>query len=694
MASIATSIFGSPTGSRQVGGGLIWVLEDSPLEAEMARRAVAASHTVEIFPDSPAMLERIANGARPDILVLDCQLPTMSGLEVCRFLRDSFDEMELPILMLTVQGHRADLVDGLKAGANDYLTKPYSVAELLARVDTLVRTRHLHRARVQRTREVSLTAEVGALLTHGLASAAQLCIDAIGKHLDAAVACIWTADTLGRLSLAASFGSIEPRRVAAPQEGNETRQPLVRVDQETDALVADERWLAARARTFIEMPLIVESRVVGALTIGIRRHLEPEEIEVVAPLADLVALGLERMRAERERAAILVLEQRARKEAEAANRSKDEFLAMLSHELRGPLNAISGWVQMLRSGMVPPNKTERALATIERNTIAQRQLVEDLLDVSRIVSGKLTIDDVLVDLGEAVEGVVDSIRPVTVEKQLTLVAQIDRIGEVRGDPARLRQVATNLLTNAVKFTPGGGRVTVSVRREGNLGVLRVEDTGEGIDAAFLPHVFERFRQADGTTARKHGGLGLGLAIVRHITGLHRGSVNAESDGPGRGSIFTVKIPLVSEESRAPDSTTRAVKPGELACQKLRVLVVDDEPDSRELVSKVLSERGADVRTAASVDEALAMLSANPPDVLVTDLGMPDADGYDLLRRLRSLSPAEGGGVPVIALTAYAQAEHRATAMNAGFDHYLTKPLDFEAIVEAVGRLGRNPPRRP
>jgi signal transduction histidine kinase len=694
MAGIAMSKYGSPVGSRPVAAGLIWVLEDSPLEAEMARRAVAATHHVEIFPDSPAMLERIANGAQPDILVLDCQLPTMSGLEVCRFLRESFDEMELPILMLTVQGHRADLVDGLKAGANDYLTKPYSVAELLARVDTLVRTRFLHRARMQRAREVALTAEVGAVLTRGVGSAAQLCVDAIGTHFDAAVACVWIADALGRLSLAASFGPIEPRRVVAPREGTEALGMLVRVDQETDALIADERWLAARSRTFVELPLVVESRVVGALTIGTRRHLAPEEIDVVAPLADLVALGLERMRAERERAAILVLEQRARKEAEAANRSKDEFLAMLSHELRGPLNAISGWVQMLRSGMVAPEKVERALVTIERNTVAQTQLVEDLLDVSRIVSGKLTIDDVLVDLGEAVEGVVDSIRPVTVDKPLTLVARIDRVGEVRGDPARLRQVATNLLTNAVKFTPRGGRVTVSVHREGDFGVLRVEDTGEGIDAAFLPHVFERFRQADGSTARKHGGLGLGLAIVRHIVGLHRGTVSVESEGAGRGSVFTVKVPLASEESAAPPSATRSVIPGEGTCEKIRVLVLDDEDDSRELVSKVLSGSGAEVRTASNVAEALAMASDSPPDVLVTDLGMPDADGFALLARLRALPAAQGGHVPVIALTAYAQAEHRRTALCAGFDDYLTKPLEFEALIEAVARLGRKPPRRP
>jgi signal transduction histidine kinase len=676
-----------------VGGGLVWVLEDSPLEAEMVRRALAVHHTVEIFGDSPAMLERIANGSRPDMLVLDCQLPTMTGLEVCRFLRESFDEMELPILMLTVQGERSDLVDGLNAGANDYLTKPYNVAELLARLGTLVRTRFLHQARLQRAREVALTAEVGAMLTRGLDSAAQLCVEAIGRHLDATAAGIWTVEADGRLALAASFGSVARACLAAPQEAKDARQRFVRLDEETNAFIADERWRAARSRTFIEMPLIVESRVVGALTIGIQRHLEAEEIEVVTPLADLVALGLERMRAERERAASLVLEKRARAQAEAANRSKDDFLAMLSHELRGPLNAISGWVHMLRSGMVPASDTQRALVTIERNTVAQKQLVEDLLDVSRIVSGKLTIDNVLVDLAEAIEGVVDSMRPAAGEKKVTLVAQIDKVGHVLGDPARLRQVATNLVANALKFTPSGGRVTVSVRHEGPVGVLRVEDTGHGIDASFLPHVFERFRQADGSTARKHGGLGLGLAIVHHIAGLHGGSVNAASDGPGRGSVFTVTLPLAGEESCAPPSATREVESGSAACEHLKVVVADDEPDARELACRVLAGCGAIVRTAGGVEEALAMVRADRPDVIVTDLGMPGQSGYELLKRLRALPATQGGLVPAIALTAYARPEHRRAATDAGFDHYLTKPVDFEEIIAAVARLGRHPPHR-
>ena len=693
MAIIATPGHAAPVARPHVDGGLVWVLEDSPLEAEMARRAVAGNHTVEIFPDSPAMLERIASGSRPDTLILDCQLPTMTGLEVCRFLRESYDEMDLPILMLTVQGHRADLIDGLGAGANDYLTKPYNVAELLARVSTLVRTRHLHRARAQRAREIALTAELGAMLTRGLDSAAQLCVDAIGRHFDAAVTGVWSVGFDDRLELAAFSGSVDRASLAAPPEAGDGRKPVVHFDEGTNDLVADERWLSARRRTFIGAPLVVESRVVGALTLGVRRRLGPEEIEVVSTLADLLALGLERMRAERERSAILLLEQRARAEAEAANRTKDEFLAMLSHELRGPLNAISGWVHMLRSGTVPANDTQRALATIQRNAVAQTQLVEDLLDVSRIVSGKLTIESVRVDLAEAVEGVVESLRPAAADKKLTLVAQVERVGDVRGDPARLRQVTTNLLANAMKFTPAGGRVTVRVHHEGTVAVLRVEDTGQGIEAGFLPHVFERFRQADGSTARKHGGLGLGLAIVQHIAGLHGGSATADSAGPGKGAVFTVRLPLASDESSAPSSTTRSVHSGNVQCENLKVVVVDDEPDARELVAKVLTECGATVRVAGGVDEALALVAAEAPDVIVTDLGMPGENGFALLQRLRTSPPAAGGLAPVVALTAYARPENRQAALAAGFDHFLTKPVEFDELIATVARLGRNPPRR-
>jgi signal transduction histidine kinase len=685
MATIATPT--AHPARRLVEGGQVWVLEDSPLEAEMARRAIAADHSVEIFPDSPAMLERIANGSRPDMLVLDCQLPTMTGLEVCRFLRESFDEMDLPILMLTVQGNRSDIVDGLSAGANDYLTKPYDIPELLARVGALVRTRHLHQARVRRAREVALTAEVGAMLTRGLDSSAQLCVEAIGRHLDAAV-CIWAADGEGRFGLRAVHGTMPTACMAVPTKAKESGERWVSFDQEAASAFDDSRWRGAAHRTFVEMPLVVESRVIGVLTLGTSRRLQPEEIDFLAPLADLIALGLERTRAERERTAILALEQHAREEAEAANRIKDEFLAMLSHELRGPLNAIAGWVRMLRSGMVPASGTERALATIERNTAAQTQLVEDLLDVSRIVSGKLTIDNVQVDLAEAVESVVESLRPASVDKKLTLVARIESVGKLTGDPTRLRQVATNLVTNALKFTPAGGTVTVSVHGEGNMAVLRVEDTGQGIEPTFLPHVFERFRQADGSTARRHGGLGLGLAIVHHIAALHGGSVEAQSDGPGKGSAFTVKVPLAVEESSAPASATRSVHPSASACENVKVVVVDDEPDGSELVARVLEERGAIVRTAARVSEAMAMVRADPPDVIVTDLGMPEESGYELLKQLRALPASEGGLIPAIALTAYGQLEHREAAMLAGFEQFLTKPVDFEVIAEAVARVGR------
>ncbi len=679
------SPFSSPT-DHDGEAGLVWVLEDSPLEAEMARRALATrpNTRVEIFTDSPAMLERLANGARPDALILDRQLPTLTGLEVCRFIRQTFDAMELPILILTVERHRSDLVEGLSAGANDYLTKPYDVAELRARASNLIRIRHLHRARARHARHLALTADIGSMLTQGGDLVGPLCAAAIGRHLDAAIVGIWTAGEHG-LELVGHFGALEARHVRLGRTAGEGRRALVWFDEDAGARIVDESWQAPGARTFVELPLFGEARVIGSLAIATRRHLEPEETRALAPLGDLVALGLERLRGERERADLLERERRARAEAEAANRGKDEFLAVLSHELRGPLNAIAGWTTLLRAGEVAAGRVDRALATIERNTHAQTQLVEDLLDVSRIVSGKLTIDDVLVDIAQAVDGVVESMRPMAADKGIELLADVERVGDVRGDPARMRQVVTNLLGNAVKFTPKGGRVKVTLHRVGGSAELRVEDSGQGIEKPFLPHVFERFRQADGSKARRHGGLGLGLAIVDHLVALHGGTVRAESEGPGRGATFVVQIPLSEEVSATPASSVRSLRPsGDL---RLQVIAVDDDEDARDLIATILSARGMQVRLAASVPDALALVREAAPDVIVTDVGMPGSDGFELLRRLRALPADQGGSVPVIALTAYASSVDRAVGTRAGFEAYLTKPPDLDALLEAVTTLG-------
>ena len=403
----------------------------------------------------------------------------------------------------------------------------------------------------------------------------------------------------------------------------------------------------------------------------------------------------ERKRAEEARLE-LAREQAARAEAEAANRLKDEFLAMLSHELRTPLTAILGWAKLLADGEVAAGKTADAFAAIYRNARTQAKLIDDLLDVSRVITGKLRIEVAPTDLGAVVEAAAAVVRPAAAAKGVELHVRLDDEGlTADGDPARLQQVVWNLLSNALKFTPAGGGVEARVRRAGSQLEVAVSDTGQGIGPEFLPHVFERFRQADMGTTRRHGGLGLGLAIVRHLVELHGGTVRAESEGEGRGSTFTVRLPVraVHGEGRAPACAEEPARPGVFAApaaapalEGVKVLVVDDEPDARRLLTEVLSRRGAEVLTAASAAEALEVLQTWRPDVLLSDVGMPDGDGYELIRRVRQLPEGRGGRTPAAALTAYAGPGDRALALASGFQLHVAKPVEPDELAAAVAGL--------
>ncbi|HEV2845452.1 MAG TPA: ATP-binding protein, partial [Thermoanaerobaculia bacterium] len=396
-----------------------------------------------------------------------------------------------------------------------------------------------------------------------------------------------------------------------------------------------------------------------------------------------------RKRAEAERERLLAREQAARAEAEAANRTKDEFLATVSHELRTPLNAMLGWVHLLRSGSLDAKMTERAMETIERNIQAQAQIIDDILDVSRIVRGSLTLNVRAVDLAAVLHQAVESLGPAAQAKGIALRIELDSAeNHVAGDPDRLQQVAWNLLSNAIKFTPRGGEVTVRLSREGDDLRFEVSDTGEGITPEFLPHVFERFRQENGSTTRVHGGLGLGLAIVRHLVELHGGTVEAESAGPERGSRFTVTLPALPPGP--PSASLVSEGPGHgvpaLPLSGLRLLLVDDDLDTCEAMAYLLAQAGARVVTASSVPEALNEFERSRPDVLVSDIGMPDRDGYDLLRQVRMRSPERGGGIPAVAMTAYARPEDRVRALAAGFQEHVPKPVDPGDLVTVLARL--------
>jgi signal transduction histidine kinase/CheY-like chemotaxis protein len=424
-----------------------------------------------------------------------------------------------------------------------------------------------------------------------------------------------------------------------------------------------------------------------------RRRAEEERDAARGTLAEeLRAAAADRRRADAEHERLVALERVARADAERADRTKDEFVATVSHELRTPLNSVLGWARLLRLGKLDAAATTRAIETIERSAHAQAQIVDDLLDVSRIVRGELRLDVRPVELVPVLEAAIEAVRPAAAARHIAIAAVLTpRAGPVAGDPGRLQQVIWNLLSNAVKFTPPGGRVEVRLDREETEVAIRVRDTGAGIDPAFLPHLFERFRQADSSSTRTHGGLGIGLAIVRHLVEAHGGVVGASSDGPGKGAMFTVRLP-VSTAARAPRAAPAplpqlGVEARPLAgLERVRVLVVDDDADTLEVLRQVLEAAGAQVVAAASAREALAALSVRPPDVLLSDIGMPGEDGYALIRKVRSLDPSHGGRVPAAALTAYTQLEDRRQALLAGFQIYLSKPIEPAELTAAVARL--------
>ncbi|KAB8335115.1 PAS domain S-box protein [Scytonema tolypothrichoides VB-61278] len=401
--------------------------------------------------------------------------------------------------------------------------------------------------------------------------------------------------------------------------------------------------------------------------------------------------------AEQERDRLLQAEQKARTTAEAANRLKDEFLAVLSHELRSPLNAMLGWLTIMRTENLDEETTARALETIERNARAQAQLVEDLLDVSRIIQGKLRLNARTVDLLPAIEAAIDTVNPAALAKNIQLQPVLDPdAGPVFGDSDRLQQIVWNLLSNAIKFTPKGGRVQIRLSRVHSHVEIVVSDTGKGISPEFLPYVFERFRQADSSTTRSFGGLGLGLSIARHLVELHGGSVDVESPGEGQGATFTVKLPLSPVSSKIQQPRVHPTVGGSLPfdctpqLDGLRILVVDDEVDARELLIQILVECGAEVVAVDSADEVIAALKEQTSDsrfdILISDIGMPRQDGYALLRRVRALKSNEGGRIPAIALTAYARAEDRKAAFLAGFQSHVAKPVEPGELIAVIGNL--------
>jgi PAS domain S-box-containing protein len=600
----------------------------------------------------------LVRAARPQLVLLDVNLPDMSGFEVCRQIKGDPALAQILVLHMSATSVSTNSkVKGLAAGADSYFAEPVDPDELIANIHALLR---LKRAEEQLRQ-------------------ANIILQAIVTSSPVGIIATDTAGVVQQWNAAAErmFGWTAQEVVGGPL-------PIFPGEDG----VPFHGWVdrAAAGET-----------ASGFEATPVRRDGSPIDVSLsLAPLCDgggriagVLAL-LEDITA-RKRAARDVA--RLYEEAQEANRTKDAFLATLSHELRTPLNAMLGWVRMLRSGNLPEDRQAHALEVIERNTFTQVRLTEDILDVSRIVSGKLRLRSEPVDLARVVEAAAENMRPAADAAGVGLHVSADGRRDARrltmlGDPQRLQQVVANLLSNAVKFTAAGGRIEVELRGAPDRAHIVVRDTGIGIDPALLPLVFERFRQGDSSPSRAHGGLGLGLAIARHLVEAHGGSIAAESGGPGRGSTFTVALPIAAVA--IPGGTPFTEEAGSaVSLHPLRVLLVEDDADSRGLLETTLAARGALVQSAATAASALALLECEPFDVLVADIGLPHADGYSLLREVRSVPSL--ADLPAVAVTGFASEEDRQRSEAAGYAAHVPKPVDLDMLARIIAGVARRGP---
>ncbi|HKP82612.1 MAG TPA: CHASE domain-containing protein [Pyrinomonadaceae bacterium] len=438
-----------------------------------------------------------------------------------------------------------------------------------------------------------------------------------------------------------------------------------------------------RPESSMAVPMAVMGRIIGTIEVqSYKKNVYlPEHVTAMSMAANLTAVAFENVR-------LLKLERTAREAAEESNRLKDEFLATVSHELRTPLTAILGWARLLEGGSLDDSVVQQAVETIGRNAKAQAQIVDDILDVSRIITGNLYLDLHPLEVVPVIENAINVVRPTAEAKSIKIETYFDAAPAlISGDANRLQQVVWNLLSNAVKFTGSGGRVCIKVTQADGAVEVSVSDTGQGISKEFLPYVFDRFRQADSTTTRQHGGLGLGLAIARHLVEIHGGTIRAESAGIGRGATFTIRLPLVEAAVSAPNVNQKPAHAPQLL-SGLNVLLVDDDSDTLKLMETALKRRQANVTAVSSAGEAIQAISQQRPDVLVSDIAMPDEDGYGLIEKVRLLENGEAQGIPAVAITAYAKEEDRERALSAGFQIYLAKPVELTELISVVARAAK------
>jgi PAS domain S-box-containing protein len=637
----------------------ILVVDDNPSGRYSTSRMLRAAGFAVLEAATGGEGLALALGA--DLVVLDVNLPDIDGFEVCRRIRSNSQTARVPVIHLSATFVKdVDKVQGLEAGADGYLTHPVEPPVLVATVNAFLRARRAE--------------------------------DAMRKS-EAKFRAIFDQAPTGILLLSKDLVYLESNPAMCRLLGR-TREEIVGRDASAfmpEDLKAQAAVIAGELEEFGvwsgTFPLLRADGKQIALEWNIAVHSAPGvRLAIVTDVTQRRVIEEDRERA-------LLAERAARSEAERANRLKDEFLATLSHELRTPLNAIVGWSQILKTGQPSMEELAEGIEAIERNATAQAQLISDLLDVSSITSGKVRLDVQTVDLAVMIHNAIEAVIPALRAKEIEIRRMLDpNAGTILGDPARLQQVIWNLVNNAAKFTPKGGRIEVNLQRENSSANITVSDNGKGIKADFLPYIFERFRQEDATAKRNQGGLGLGLAIVKHLTEMHGGKVSASSAGEGMGASFVVSLPLSpvqpmamsggEERATEPPAAGTMMNCSTAALQGLRILIVEDDPDARTLIKRILAARQGEVLDAKDAASALAAVEDFKPNVLISDVGMPGKDGYDLIREIRGKGYSMKE-LPAIALTAFARTEDRQHAMLSGFQVHLAKPVNPNELVAAV-----------
>jgi PAS domain S-box-containing protein len=632
------------------------------------------------------------------VILLDVQMPQMDGFEVASLIRSRQRSRDTPIIFLTAFGNNEQFMfKGYALGAVDYLIKPIAASILLSKVAIFIELFKKNEALRQKTKMLQQQASQLEAINAELQTSEErfrlLCTcSPVG---------VFVTDTEGNIL----YTNPRFRTICQLSEDCPIEQGWLDRVHPDELDLARSSWTTfmADGQEYFQEFQFVTDVTDAQCWVAVRSARLVSEQKTFLGYVGTIENITERRQAEAANAQV-IREQAARQEAETANRMKDEFIAILSHELRTPLNSILGWSHLLRSRDLDPKKIEYALDTIERNANAQKQLIEDMLDVSQIVRGKLQLRYQPLDLVAVAQAAIETVRPAAATKNIALVTNLadsPRL-EVTGDLLRLQQVIWNLLTNAIKFTPSQGKVELHIDVVDDLPTsqpalapaaayaqLRVSDTGLGIDADFLPHIFDRFRQADSSTTRAQGGLGLGLAIVHYLVDQHQGRVWAESDGLAQGSTFTVVLPLRADPAALRDPATdsasgAATEPDEShPLADMALLIIDDDADTRDFLRFLLEDQGAIVTTAATAQQGLDLLHGSPPDLLLCDISMPDMDGYTLMHTIRTQLPQPQAQTPAIAITAHARLSDQAQAVTAGFQAHLAKPIEAKVLINTI-----------